>query len=219
MHVLNSFFSGNSATTGSGGAIYILGEALKIVDTTFSCNNARGAGVLALMDLRETLLNGSTFVDNFALATGTINASNSVFVAINSLFNGNVAGQLSEGGCLVFAYGKISLENCTLSNNINQANFGSGRGGAIKSDECELRISTSIFDSNEAVRGKDIFLNNDLLTYLTIFKYSVTYRSNDENFKDKVFQDNIFFSNHPNDVIVSESQYASSKNSLFPKQN
>ena len=100
-YVFNSFFSGNSAIAGHGGAIYIFGEILKIFDTTFSFNNATGAGVLALMDVRETVLNGSTFINNFSSLTGIINASNSVFVAINSVFNKNKVAELSTGGCLV----------------------------------------------------------------------------------------------------------------------
>ena len=215
LHILNSLFWGNSALTGSGGgAIYIFGDVLKIFHTIFSFNNARGAGIMELIDVREILLSGSTFVDNFSSVAGIINATSSTFVAINSMFNRNIAGDVARFGCLVFTYGKASLENCTLSNNINPGYMDSGKGGAITSVQCELRISTSLFDNNEAGLGKDIFLENDVLTYVTSFKHSLTYMSNDENFKDMVFQDNIFFSNHPSDITISESLYASGKNSF-----
>ena len=212
LHILNCLFSGNGALT--GGAIYIFGEVLKIFNTTFSFNNARYSGIMELLEVREILLNGSVFVDNFASETGNINVTSSTFVAINSIFDRNIAGKLGQPGCLVFTHGKASLENCTFSSNINPGYYCSSSGGAITSTQCELRISSSLFDSNEADRGKDIFLENDLLTYMTSFKHSLTYKSNDRNFTDKVFQDNIFFSNNPNDVTVSETQYASGKDFL-----
>ena len=65
LHILNSLFWGNSALTGSGGGIYIFGDVLKIFHTIFSFNNAIGAGNMELIDVREILLSGSTFVDNF----------------------------------------------------------------------------------------------------------------------------------------------------------
>ena len=93
-------------------------------------------------------------------------------------------------------------------------NHGSALGGAIRSGRQKLRISASVFDGNTAsLRGKDIFLENNLLTYLPSFKHSSTYKSNEENFKQKVFRDKIFASSHPDDVTITESQYASGKNS------
>ena len=122
---------------------------------------------------------------------------------------GNVAGQYTNSGCMVFHYGEATFENCTFSSNRNHGFKNDGKGGAITSVHCELRISTSIFDNNEAYYGKDIFLNNDLLTYLSIFKHSTTLKSNDKNFKQKVFEDNIFWTADPQDVIISETLYAS----------
>ena len=214
IHISNSSFSGNSALTGTGGVIYIFGEVLEIFYSTFSFNKAKGAGIMELMYVGEILLNGNIFEDNFSSLSGIINATDSTFVAINSVFDKNVVGRMAYGGCLVFTLGKASLENCTLSRNKNPGYLGSGRGGAITSDRCELRISACIFTDNEAGVGKDIFLNNDMLTYLTSFKHSVTYYSNDENFTDKVFKENIIFSKHPDDVNIIESQYASGKYSL-----
>ena len=91
VHILNSLFSGNSALTGTGGVIYIFGEVLKIFNSTFSFNNARLAGIIELLEVKEILLYGSIFVDNFSSKTGNINATLSTFVAINSIFNRNVA--------------------------------------------------------------------------------------------------------------------------------
>ena len=213
LHVIDSFFSGNNALTGIGGAIYIFGKVIKILNTTFSFN--KGAGIMELLNVEEILLNGCVFADNFLPTTGIINVTDSTFVAINSVFNKNKVAELGDGGCLVLTNGRASLENCTLSGNIHFGFFDKGRGGAITSSQCELRISACIFDSNKAGLGKDIFLDNDLLIYQSSFKHAVTYRSNDENFKHNVFQENIFFSSHPNDITVTESQYASGKNSLW----
>ena len=216
--VLNSHFSGNIAPNGNGGVIYIFAEVLKIFNSTFSNNIAKGAGVIQVIEVKEIQVNNSIFVDNFSLSSVIINVTQSTFLATKSTFHRNVFGYHSYGGCLTFTYGKANLENCTLSRNINK---NEGKGGAIHSEKCKLRISTSIFDDNEAVSGKDIFLNNDLLTYLSVFKHSQTYKSNDENFKDEVFQENIFSSDDPNNVTVSESQYASGKSfcGLFPLQH
>ena len=82
-------------------------------------------------------------------------------------------------------------------------------------EQQEFRISTSVFDNNEVVvNGKDIYLdiNNKLLTYLSSFKHSQSYNSTEKDFKQKVFEDNIFGSDNPEDVSIVESQYASGKN-------
>ena len=137
----------------------------------------------------------------------------SAFLATNSIFEGNLGGlSTSDSSCLFLRDSVASFENCTFERNINIVY--NGEGGAITSSQCELRISTSIFEENEAIRGKDIFLENDLFTYLSIFKHSRTYNSTEDNFKQKVFEDNIFYSDNPADITITELQYASGKN--FP---
>ena len=215
MYVIDSLFYGNYALMGSAGAIHISAEVLKIFNTTFSYNNANGAGALEVSNVGKIQLSGSIFVDNFSAFGGVINVTRSTFVAIDSMFDRNVAGQYTNSGCMVFHYGEATFENCTFSNNRNPGFKNEGKGGAITSVHCELRISTSIFDNNEAYYGKDVFLNNDLLTYISTFKHSTILKSNDKNFKQKVFEDNIFWSAYPQDVMISETLYASSTIFLY----
>ena len=197
--------------TGAGGTIYISGDVLKIFNSTFSYNNALFAGVMEVTNVREIQLNDSIFVDNFSNAAEVFNITRSTFLSINSIFYRNMAGTYSNSGCLVFTYGEASFENSTMARNINPGFCRGGNRGAIRSEQCELRISTCIFDSNEAYHGKDIFLQNDLFTYLSVFKHSQTYISNDTNFKEEVFNENIFCCN-PDKVKINETQYASGKN-------
>ena len=207
--VINSIFHGNYALIGFAGAIRISAGVLKIFNTTFSYNNANGAGVLEVNNVREIQLSGSVFVDNISIFGEVMNVTHSTFVAINSIFDRNVAGKSSNGGCLVFYYGEATFENCTFSKNRNPGFKNEGKGGAITSVQCELRISTSLFDNNEAYLGKDIFLNNDLLTYISTFNHSLSLKSNDKNFKQKAYEDNIFWTAYPQDVMISETLYAS----------
>ena len=125
------------------------------------------------------------------------------------MFDRNIGGQYDNSGCLLFHYGEVTFENCTLRKNRTPGFQGKGIGGAITSNHCELRISTSIFDENEAYPGKDIFLQNDLLTYLSTFEHSTTLKSNDKDFKQRAFKDNILYTNRQRDVIISETLYAS----------
>ena len=213
IHALNSLFTGNWGA-GTGGAIYINADVLKIFNTSFSHNNAFWGGVIKVYNVREIQLNNSIFDNNFSNTRGVLDVTDSAFLAINSAFYKNMAGDSDNSGILVFYNGEASFENCTMIINRNPGYKGWGRGGAILSEQCKLRISTSIFDHNEANYGKDIFLNNDLLTYLSLFKHSTILESNDTNFKQKAFQENILASSHYDDVMISESQYASGKNLL-----
>ena len=213
IHALSSVFTGNWGA-GTGGAIYIDAEVLKIFNTSFSHNNALWGGVIKVYNVREIQLNNSIFDNNFSNTRGVLDVTESAFLAINSAFYKNVAGDSHNSGILLFFKGEASFENCTMMINRNPGYKGWGRGGAILCEKCKLRISTSIFDDNEANHGKDIFLSNDLLTYLSLFKHSTILESNDTNFKQKAFQENILASSHYDDVMISESQYASGKNLL-----
>ena len=214
VYVINSFFYGNYALMGSAGVLYISGKVLNIFNTTLSYNNANGAGVLEVYNLRKIQLGSSIFVDNFSAGAGVINVTSSTFVAINSVFDRNIGGQYDNSGCLLFHYGEVTFENCTFRKNRNPGFQGRGIGGAITSNHCELRISTSIFDENEAYQGKDIFLQNDLLTYFSTFEHSTTLKSNDKEFKQKAFKENILYTDWERDVIISETLYASGMSSL-----
>ena len=209
MYVINSLFYGNYALVGSAGATHISAEVLKIFNTTFCYNKANGAGTLEVSNVGEIQLSGSIFVDNFSVFGGVMNVTHSTFVAINSIFDRNVAGQYTYSGCMVFHYGEATFKNCTLSNNRNPGFKNERKGGAITSVQCELRISTSMFDNNEAYLGKDIFLNNDLLTYISTFNHSLSLKSNDQNIKQKAYEDNILWTAYPQDVMISETLYAS----------
>ena len=214
VYVINSIFYGNNAPLGSAGAIYISAETLKIVNTTFSYSNAIYAGVLEVNNVRKISLIRSNFVDNFSVIGGVINVTRSTFLAINSMFERNVARQSSNGGCLVFYHVQVAFEKCAFNTNRNSDFRGEGKGGAITSFHCELRISLSTFNNYEAYYGKDIFLSNNLLTYLSTFNHSISLNSNDQNFKQKAFKKNILSTDLRRDVMIRETLYASGTISL-----
>ena len=211
IYVINSLFSRNYVFNGWSGAISasIKTDVLHIINTTFSYNYADRVGVMTTDGVGEIMLKDSVFIDNVSNFGQIIYVSSSTFIAINSMFHNNSVGKWSSDGCVSLYYGDSSFENCTFTNN-----YGGIDGGAIYSAQNDLRISTSVFEHNEVHdgRGKDIFLDSNLLTYLSSFKHSHTYNSTEENFKQKVFNDNIFASDYPDDIMINESQYASGKN-------
>ena len=152
IYLINSLFYGNNVLKGFAGAIGIISaDFLKIFNTTFCQNNADDVGVLQVYNVREIQLNSSIFVDNFSMYGGVINVTHGTFVAINSMFVRNyVAGKYTTSGCLVVSSAEVAFENCTFRKNSNNGFSYSGEGGGITSVQCGLRISTSIFDNNEA---------------------------------------------------------------------
>ena len=118
IHVLNSVFTGNWGG-GNGGAIYINAEVLKIFNTSFSHNNAFWGGVIMVYNVREIQLNNSIFDNNFSNTKGVLDVTESVFLAINSAFYKNVAGDSHNSGIFVFSKGEASFENCTMMINSN----------------------------------------------------------------------------------------------------
>ena len=213
VYISNSLFSENNALV-SAGAIHISADVLHLFNTTFSNNSAGFAGALEATNMVKIQLTDCVFVNNSARDGAVITVERSALLGINSIFEGNVGGRSSsDSSCLFLSNSEASFENCTFERNINNGEY-EGEGGAITSKQCQLRISMSIFDGNEAYLGKDIFLENDMLTYLSLFKHSTTLESNDTNFKQKAFQENILGSDHPDEVMINESQYASGKNLL-----
>ena len=212
IYVLNSFFSGNCVPNAWSGAISASAKTdlLHIINTTFSYNDAYDYAVMKTDGVGQIMLKDSIFVDNVSKHGPIIYAFNSTFIAMNCIFHNNSVGTFTAAGCLLLHNGDSSFENCSFKNNYGELD----NGGAIRVEQQELRISTSVFENNEVEggRGKDIFLDNNILTYLSSFKHSQTYNSTEENFKQKVFKDNIFGSDNPDDVTITESQYASGKN-------
>ena len=153
IYLSNSLFSENRY----GGAIGIFGNSLRISNTTFSNNLAQGTSVLDVYDVAEIQLINCVFINN-AYCGAAVSVIRSTFLSINSTFDGNLVESslfcyATDSSCVVLLHSEASFENCTFNGNMN-----SSRGGAIVSRMGELRISTSVFDNNGALQGKDIFL-------------------------------------------------------------
>ena len=209
VYVSNSLFSKNIASAGSGGSIAVSGDVLQILNTKFSANYAHRASVLHANNVTEIQLIDCVFIYNEAFDGGVVIVNGSSFLVKNSIFEGNINIEFSDRSCLTLSDSQASVENCTFKRNMNNSQV-----GAITSKHCEFRISMSIFDSNEALNGTDIFLENGLLIYSSIFKHSMTLKSSDRNFKQKAFGGNILRSDYSNNVTITESQYASGRKLL-----
>ena len=202
IYVLNSLFAGNRAPKGSAGAISLKSDVLYVKNTTFLHNYAQFVGAIAVRGLRKMELIDSNFIENSVkIPFTTIDVQSSPLVAINTVFNQNLG--------VFYIYGSVaSFEHCTFNRNGNNATI----GGTMSTENCRLRLSTTIFDNNLGYGGQDMDFDPgvEMLTYLTLFKHSQTLKSNDKNFKQKGFEENLFCCD-PADVTINESQYASGK--------
>ncbi|MBC8182766.1 hypothetical protein H8E88_16820 [candidate division KSB1 bacterium] len=137
--IINSRFSNNSATSGSGGAISgIGGYRLFIVKSKFE-NNSSGTG--GAIYYAKTIYN-SVFKNNNANGGGAVHSALKI---VNSTFSGNIAG---NGGGL---YNVDSVYNCLFFNNGCPIDLGgSGNGGATYNAKF---IENSIFLENYGRSG------------------------------------------------------------------
>ena len=155
VYISNSLFSENNALV-SAGAIHISADVLHLFNTTFSNNSAGFAGALEATNMVKIQLTDCVFVNNSARDGAVIIVERSALLGINSIFEGNVGGcSTSDSSCLFLSNSEVSFENCTFERNINNGEH-DNEGGAITSKQCQLRISMSIFDGNEAHLGKNI---------------------------------------------------------------
>jgi len=140
----------NSATLG-GGAVYINGTRLQLVDIDSISGNTSAVsegGALLVDGSDAVLISGSTFQNNDAwLFGGAISAHNvsELFIEDTAL-DGNVSIEESSGG------GAIALNQSilTLSTATFSGNESSGDGGAVLAIDSEAFVDMTVFNLNEA---------------------------------------------------------------------
>jgi CSLREA domain-containing protein len=145
VQVLNSTFSGNSATDDGGGIANFAGT-LEVTNSTFSKNSAMNGG--AILNAGTLTVTNSTFSKNNALfsgggianATGTLEVTNSTFSknsagdvgggirsdggleVTNSTFSKNSAPNDGGGGIMASFFGTATLKNTIVANSPSGGN-------------------------------------------------------------------------------------------------
>ena len=154
--VINSTFTGNSATissVGSGGAILAGFGTTNIIDSTFSNNSARAGGAIynTGMDtnINSTInMNGSTLSNNSANVGGGIYNLFGTFNMKDSILSGNSASG-DAGGFL--NGGKLTINNSILS-----GNSASTDGGGIRNSDTATIVNSTL-SGNSASTGGGIY--------------------------------------------------------------
>ena len=122
----------------NGGAIYMEGGTLSLVDVTISACTAND-GAAILIEGGAASIDGCTFFDNRARDDGgafDLKGGTSV-TAINSTFYANVAGAggfdggTGSTGSLARAGGTFKLDHCTIAYNQANEDVIDGRGGKV----------------------------------------------------------------------------------------
>lgn len=147
----NVNFSGNSSTSGNGGAIFNEGGPLAIYGSTFSQNNVPAS--------------------KFGGAIFSIHDTN----IVNTGFSYNSTGSNGKGGA-IYSYGGLNLNLVNISLTNNQA----GSGGAIFNLDTTLNVlnSTFSFNSTTAVLGEGGAIYSQSATPLTDTISKSTFNNN-----------------------------------------
>jgi predicted outer membrane repeat protein len=161
LSVVNSIFSGNHITQGSGGAIANFQGTLAVTDSTFSNNNAvvnpyflgGGGEGGAIYTLSALTISNSTFNGNQASRGGALscNSNMGAITSTDSTYVSNSA--LSDSG----GDGGAIFVNChsTILKNTFASNTAAHYGGAILADDNIglMEITNSTFYGNVALAG------------------------------------------------------------------
>jgi predicted outer membrane repeat protein len=149
-------FIGNTAVSGSGGAVYIDANSTRVLffGSSFSNNRALNCGVLSanrLYHINVTMVD-STFSFNNAIGTtldGGVACFGSAMVkTVNCVFNDNKA--TSNAGVFTGRNSSIVIDESTFLRNMAQ-----GNGGVMYTNEYQTNytIQQSIFQRNSATDG------------------------------------------------------------------
>lgn len=167
----NSVTGANANNRGRGGAVYIQGSSVDVINNSFSNNTASGTdlslrcgqgGALYLSGTANYVYN-NIFENNTANATstgadngrgGAISLINSAATIVENSFNNNIA-YFGGAIAIVSNVAGLSIENCTFNGNTaNSYIENSGFGGALYlNGGAAFNIITSTFTNNSANIG------------------------------------------------------------------
>ena len=172
----------DNASLGGGGAIYSESGNVTITDSRFEGNDAYiNGGAIHAKDGSVTIT-GSIFTSNSTYFSGGAISAESISVT-NSTFTGNTSTTSGAGGALFTDGGAMTVNDSTFRNNSAYyrggaidayrgevtvtgstfvGNSSSGDGGAIGTllGSANIRVISSTFTGNSAVRGGAIFAQN-----------------------------------------------------------
>ena len=180
--ILNSNFSDNHAVgNDNGGAVYVDGGDITIINTTFVNNTALGGGGGALYSARRytnIYLTNNTFSYNTAAYCGAMDIDDFFHYHVNLIGNtftynravGQVAGN-NGGGVICIRNASISL----MDNNFSH-NTATGDAGVVRVDESHVTIQRSIFSNNTAGGDGGVFH-----TYFYPTTFTIAYTSFTDN--------------------------------------
>ncbi|GIM14711.1 hypothetical protein Vretimale_17650 [Volvox reticuliferus] len=151
VYVASSNFSGNNASTGLGGGIFLASNLLYqqavLTNLTLDGNQASEGGGLALSKHISVLLDESRIENNTAAVVGMIPAGS------EGLNYGN------GGGIMASSCNELLITTGTSLRN----NYASSRGGGLAAYSCALvTLNDTQVESNEAQSGGGVYTWNDL---------------------------------------------------------
>ncbi len=154
LRVINSTFSGNSASH-DGGGIYSFGDAVTVTNSTFSGNSAaRDCGGIGTWYLGTVTVTNSTLSGNSSTRLGGGICNNGTLTVTNSTLSGNSAP--SGGG--IYSDSTVTVTNSTLS-----GNSASSIGGGIWNNSGTLYLAGTILDtgtSGDNCYGIGVMIDN-----------------------------------------------------------
>ncbi len=136
--------SGNTRSSGLGGAILNDGGTLTLSQCTLSGNSTSNGGAIS-QTTGTTTLTQSTLSGNSAIVGGAIYNQGGALTLLHCTLFGNSAE--GDGGAISKHFGTLTLTHCTLSG--NSASF----GGAIFDATNETTLTNSIVAGNTARSG------------------------------------------------------------------
>lgn len=160
----SSSFIGNTAVSGSGGAVYIDANSTQVLffGSSFSNNRALSCGVLSanrLYHINVTMVD-STFSFNNAIGTsdggGVACFESAIVKTVNCVFDDNRA--ISNAGIFTGRNSSIVIDESTFLGNMAQ-----GNGGVMYTNEYQTNytIQYSIFQRNSANDGGVMYVQSN----------------------------------------------------------
>ena len=207
----SSTFRNNNATY--GGAIYTDSTNLKIINSIFENNHAyKYGGAIAseknsTLDITNTLFSNCYTLTNAGGAIYTkesmVDVRKSNFTSCNATFGGAICD-----------LGSDSIINSIIAVD-NMANY---QGGAIYKMYGKMNITSSVFDSNKAVSGGAVFLDNSSEILILSSKFSNNEAINDGGAIYTILNSKEFVSSNTyinNKAKVEKNYYKSPGYDLF----
>ncbi len=150
--IQNNSFTNNKATSGLGGAVFISGSDNEILNNVFTSNTAtqNDGGALSINEASNQLIANNTFTKNYGKNGGAVNLYYAGgYTVINNVFDENTA---NLGGAMRLSITSTASES-KIANNTFKNNKATTHGGAISSDSDMAKFIQNTFSNNEVTSG------------------------------------------------------------------